>query len=159
MKTYDDLVKASKNVPMDGVGATEAAEDKVSTAAIAFFVELGLELEGEPAAEGGWVPARRAGWRRSGHRRRADPGRPRPGRAVDVPHAGGPQHCAGGADQRPGHPSPHVHRGRRRRTSSTACAPMAPKLVGEVTQYGDIYRYCYVRGPDGIITGLVEELR
>jgi hypothetical protein len=24
---------------------------------------------------------------------------------------------------------------------------------------GDIYRYCYVRGPDGIIIGLVEELR
>jgi predicted enzyme related to lactoylglutathione lyase len=32
-------------------------------------------------------------------------------------------------------------------------------LVGEVAQYGDIYRYCYVRGPDGIIIGLVEELR
>jgi hypothetical protein len=30
--------------------------------------------------------------------------------------------------------------------------------VGEVAQYGDIYRYCYVRGPDGIIIGLVEEL-
>jgi hypothetical protein len=28
-----------------------------------------------------------------------------------------------------------------------------------VEQYGDIYRYCYVRGPDGIIIGLVEELR
>jgi hypothetical protein len=27
------------------------------------------------------------------------------------------------------------------------------ELVGEVTQYGDIYRYCYVRGPDGIIIG------
>jgi hypothetical protein len=25
------------------------------------------------------------------------------------------------------------------------------ELVGEVAQYGDIYRYCYVRGPDGII--------
>jgi catechol 2,3-dioxygenase-like lactoylglutathione lyase family enzyme len=33
------------------------------------------------------------------------------------------------------------------------------ELVGEVAQYGDIYRYCYVRGPDGIIIGLVEELR
>jgi len=31
--------------------------------------------------------------------------------------------------------------------------------VGEVAQYKDIYRYCYVRGPDGIIIGLVEELR
>lgn len=33
------------------------------------------------------------------------------------------------------------------------------ELVGEVAQYGDIYRYCYVRGPDGIIMGQVEELR
>jgi catechol 2,3-dioxygenase-like lactoylglutathione lyase family enzyme len=33
------------------------------------------------------------------------------------------------------------------------------ELVGEVAQYRDIYRYCYVRGPDGIIIGLVEELR
>ncbi len=32
------------------------------------------------------------------------------------------------------------------------------ELVGEVAQYGDIYRYCYVRGLDGIIIGLVEEL-
>jgi hypothetical protein len=31
--------------------------------------------------------------------------------------------------------------------------------VGEVAQCGHIYRYCYVRGPDGIIIGLVEELR
>jgi catechol 2,3-dioxygenase-like lactoylglutathione lyase family enzyme len=32
------------------------------------------------------------------------------------------------------------------------------ELVGEVAQYEDIYRYCYVRGPDGVIIGLVEEL-
>ena len=33
------------------------------------------------------------------------------------------------------------------------------ELVGEVAQYGDVYRYCYVRGPDGIVVGLVEEHR
>ena len=33
------------------------------------------------------------------------------------------------------------------------------ELVGEVAQYGDIHQYCFVRGPDGIIIGLVEELR
>ncbi len=33
------------------------------------------------------------------------------------------------------------------------------ELVGEVAQYGEIYRYLYVRGPEGIIIGLVEELR
>jgi len=33
------------------------------------------------------------------------------------------------------------------------------ELVGEVAQYGDIYRYCYVRGPAGVIIGLAEALR
>jgi hypothetical protein len=46
----------------------------------------------------------------------------------------------------------------RSTTSSTACARGA-ELVGEVAQYGDIYRYCYVRGPDDIIIELVEEVR
>ena len=32
------------------------------------------------------------------------------------------------------------------------------ELVGEVVQYEDIYRLCYVRGPEGIIVGLAEEL-
>jgi catechol 2,3-dioxygenase-like lactoylglutathione lyase family enzyme len=32
------------------------------------------------------------------------------------------------------------------------------KLVGEVAQYEDKYRLCYVRGPAGIIVSLAEEL-
>jgi len=32
------------------------------------------------------------------------------------------------------------------------------ELVGEVVQYGDTYRLCYVRGPEGIIVGLAEQL-
>ena len=32
-------------------------------------------------------------------------------------------------------------------------------LVGEVAQYEDLYRLCYLRGPDGIIVALAEELR
>ncbi|HEY5890836.1 MAG TPA: VOC family protein [Acidimicrobiia bacterium] len=31
-------------------------------------------------------------------------------------------------------------------------------LVGEVVQYEDIYRLCYIRGPEGILIGLAEEL-
>lgn len=31
-------------------------------------------------------------------------------------------------------------------------------LVGEVVQYEDAYRLCYVRGPEGILVGLAEEL-
>jgi catechol 2,3-dioxygenase-like lactoylglutathione lyase family enzyme len=33
------------------------------------------------------------------------------------------------------------------------------ELVGEVAQSGDLYRLCYVRGPDGIIVALAEQLR
>jgi catechol 2,3-dioxygenase-like lactoylglutathione lyase family enzyme len=32
------------------------------------------------------------------------------------------------------------------------------ELVGEVAQYEDIYRLCYVRGPEGIVVGLAEQL-
>ncbi len=32
------------------------------------------------------------------------------------------------------------------------------ELVGEVTQYEDSYRLCYVRGPEGILIALAEEL-
>ena len=32
------------------------------------------------------------------------------------------------------------------------------ELVGEVVQYEDMYRLCYIRGPDGIIIGLAEQL-
>ena len=32
------------------------------------------------------------------------------------------------------------------------------ELVGEVVQYDDTYQLCYVRGPEGIIVGLAEQL-
>src|SRR5512140_3444446 len=32
------------------------------------------------------------------------------------------------------------------------------ELVGEMTQYEDAYRLCYIRGPEGIIVGLAEQL-
>lgn len=32
------------------------------------------------------------------------------------------------------------------------------QLVGEVVQYEDVYRLCYIRGPEGILIGLAEEL-
>ena len=32
------------------------------------------------------------------------------------------------------------------------------KLIGEVVQYEDMYRLCYMRGPAGIIVSLAEEL-
>jgi catechol 2,3-dioxygenase-like lactoylglutathione lyase family enzyme len=32
------------------------------------------------------------------------------------------------------------------------------QLVGEVVQYEDAYRLCYIRGPEGILIGLAEQL-
>jgi catechol 2,3-dioxygenase-like lactoylglutathione lyase family enzyme len=32
------------------------------------------------------------------------------------------------------------------------------ELVGEVVNYQDTYRLCYIRGPEGILVGLAEEL-
>ena len=32
------------------------------------------------------------------------------------------------------------------------------KLVDEVVRYGDAYRLCYIRGPEGILIGLAQEL-
>ena len=32
------------------------------------------------------------------------------------------------------------------------------ELVGEIAQYEDIYRLCFLRGPEGIIVGLAERL-
>lgn len=32
------------------------------------------------------------------------------------------------------------------------------QLVGEVVQYEESYRLCYIRGPEGILVGLAEEL-
>jgi len=32
------------------------------------------------------------------------------------------------------------------------------KLVGKVARYEDAYRLCYIRGPEGILIGLAQEL-
>lgn len=36
--------------------------------------------------------------------------------------------------------------------------PLGGEVVAEVVQYEDIYRLCYVRGPEGILIGLAQEL-
>jgi hypothetical protein len=32
------------------------------------------------------------------------------------------------------------------------------QLVGEVVQYEDSYKLCYIRGPEGLLIGLAEQL-
>ena len=36
--------------------------------------------------------------------------------------------------------------------------PHGAELVGEVVDYQDVYRLCYIRGPEGILIGLAQEL-
>jgi catechol 2,3-dioxygenase-like lactoylglutathione lyase family enzyme len=33
------------------------------------------------------------------------------------------------------------------------------QLVGDVVNYQDVYRLCYIRGPEGLLIGLAEELK
>jgi hypothetical protein len=40
-----------------------------------------------------------------------------------------------------------------------ACGPAEPELVGELERYKDIFRLCYVRGPEGITIELAERIR
>ncbi len=35
---------------------------------------------------------------------------------------------------------------------------LGAQLVGDVVQYEDSYRLCYIRGPEGLLIGLAEQL-
>jgi predicted enzyme related to lactoylglutathione lyase len=35
---------------------------------------------------------------------------------------------------------------------------LGAQLVGEVVQYRNVYRLCYIRGPEGLLIGLAQEL-
>jgi catechol 2,3-dioxygenase-like lactoylglutathione lyase family enzyme len=140
---------------MDHVGVV--VEDLA--AAVAFFVELGLEPEGETTVEGEWVDqlvgldgvrADLAFLRTpDGHGRVelstfhtpvATSGAPKA--PVNVPGIPRLTFAVDSVDDVLA----------RLRTHGA-------ELVGEVAQYEDFYRYCYVRGPAGVIIGMVEELR
>jgi catechol 2,3-dioxygenase-like lactoylglutathione lyase family enzyme len=139
---------------MDHVGVV--VEDLA--AAIAFFVELGLELEGETAVEGEWVDQLIGldGVRADIAVVRTPDGHGR----VELSTFHAPA-ATGSAPRAPVN-TPGIPRLTfvvdavdevldRLRTHGA-------ELVGEVAQYEDRYRYCYVRGPDGIIIGLAQEL-
>lgn len=36
--------------------------------------------------------------------------------------------------------------------------PLGAELVDKIVQYGNVYRLCYVRGPEGILIGLAQEI-
>src|SRR5574341_400278 len=118
-------------------------------AAKAFFAELGMELEGETTVEGRWVD-RVVGLndvRADIAMMRTPDGHSR----VELTKF---------------HTPPAVTLGIRRIMFAVddiddvvaRLRSHGAELVGEIAQYEDIYRLCFLRGPEGIIIGLAEQL-
>ena len=128
-------------------------------AAKAFFAELGMELDGETTVEGPWagsvvglddVRADIAMMRTpDGHGR------------VELSKFHTPPAVRTGAESAPANAL-----GIRRIMFAVddidevlaRLQARGAELVGEVVQYEDAYRLCYLRGPEGIIVALAEQL-
>jgi catechol 2,3-dioxygenase-like lactoylglutathione lyase family enzyme len=128
-------------------------------AAIAFFAELGLELEGETTVEGQWVDRIIAlnGVRSDIAMMRTPDGHSR----LELSKF-----------QRPTATSVELNApvntlGIRRimftvedlKEVLTRLQAHGAELAGEIVQYEDIYLLCYVRGPEGILIALAQPLR
>lgn len=139
---------------MDNVGiAVESLDD-----AILFFQELGLTLEGRAMVEGEWA-GRITGLENQqveiammvtpdGHSRLEISRFIRPEVVAD--HRNAPVNSFGYL---------------RIMFAVTKLDELLPrlqnlgaKLVGEIVQYENLYRLCYIRGPEGILIGLAEQL-
>jgi catechol 2,3-dioxygenase-like lactoylglutathione lyase family enzyme len=128
-------------------------------AAIAFFVELGLELEGEAPVEGRWVDrvVGLDGVRVNIAMMRTPDGHSR----LELTKFHRP--TAGSTEPKN---APANTLGIRRimfavKDIDGVLARLhahGAELVGELAQYEDKYRLCYVRGPEGIIIALAEQL-
>jgi catechol 2,3-dioxygenase-like lactoylglutathione lyase family enzyme len=139
---------------MDNVGIVVEALDE----AISFFTELGLTLEGRATVEGAWAGrVTGLGLQRveiamlvtpDGHSRLELSRFLTPPVVAD--HRNAPVNALGylrvmftvdDIDE----------------TLARLCTRGAT-LVGDVVQYEDAYRLCYIRGPEGLLIGLAEEL-
>jgi catechol 2,3-dioxygenase-like lactoylglutathione lyase family enzyme len=139
---------------MDNMGIV--VEDLVE--AIAFFEELGLELEGHAMIEGEWagrvtglrdqrveVAMMRTpdGYSRLELSRFLAP-------PVVADHRRSPVNALGYLRVMFAVDDLHDTLARLRERGA--------QLVGEVVDYQDVYRLCYIRGPEGLLIGLAEEL-
>jgi len=129
-------------------------------AAKAFFFELGMELEGEMPLEGGFVD-RVVGLenvRSEIAMMRTPDGHGR----VELSKFHAPAAIKGAPQN-----APVNTLGMRRIMFAVddvddvvvRLRAHGAELVGEVVQYEDKYRLCFIRGPEGIILGLAEELK
>src|SRR5512143_4320516 len=140
---------------MDNVGIVVESLD----AAISFFTELGLKLEGRAMIEGEWA-GRVTGLANQrveiammrtpdGHGRLELSRFLTPATVAD--HRNAPVNALGylrvmfAVDDL----DETLEKLRKR----------GAQLVGEVVRYQDAYRLCYIRGPEGLLIGLAEELR
>jgi len=127
-------------------------------AATAFFVELGLELEGETTVEGQWVDrvVGLDGVRSDIVLMRTPDGHGR----LELTRF----HTPPATTAEPNAPANTL--GIRRIMFAVEdiedvlarLQAYGAELVGEVVQYEDKYRLCYLRGPEGILIALAEQL-
>lgn len=139
---------------MDNVGIVVEALD----VAIEFFTELGLTLEGRMPVEGEWA-GRVTGVRGQrveiammrtpdGHSRLELSRFEAPAIASD--HRSAPVNSLGylrvmfAVDDLD--------------DTLARLSKLGATVVGEVVNYGDVYRLCYIRGPEGILIGLAQQL-
>jgi catechol 2,3-dioxygenase-like lactoylglutathione lyase family enzyme len=112
----------------------------------AFFTELGMELEGETTVEGPWAD-QVVGLR---------------GMRADIAMMRTPD-GHGKVELSRFHTPPAVRRIMFAVTDLDDVVARlrghGAELVGEIAQYEDVYRLCFIRGPEGIILGLAEQLR
>ena len=128
-------------------------------AAIAFFTELGLELEGQTTVEGEWVDriVGLDGVRSDIAMMRTPDGHGR----LELDRFHNPTAVRAEPVN-----APVNTLGIRRIMFAVddiedvlaRLQALGAELIGEVVRYEDSYRLCYVRGPDGIIIALAEEL-
>ncbi|HEU4521769.1 MAG TPA: VOC family protein [Thermoanaerobaculia bacterium] len=140
---------------MDNVGIVVEDLD----AAIAFFTELGLELEGRAPIEGKWAEGVTGlrDMRVEIAMMRTPDGHSR----LEISRFLSPPVVAD-------HRSAPVNALGYLRVMFTVAdidetlarlRARGAEMVGELVQYEDMYRLCYIRGPEGILIGLAEELR
>ncbi len=128
-------------------------------AAVAFFTALGMAVEGEAPVEGPWVDRVNAlknvqvdivMMRTPDGHGRLELTKFRNPQLVDIEPAIAPPNALGLRSV--------MFAVESLDESVAGLRAKGAELVGEIVQYQDIYRLCYVRGPAGIIVALAEEL-
>jgi catechol 2,3-dioxygenase-like lactoylglutathione lyase family enzyme len=144
----------NKLIRMDNIGIVVESLDET----IAFFEELGLKLEGRGTIEGEW--AGRVTGLGNQHVEIAMMVTPDGHSRLEISRFLAPRIIA---DHRK---APVNALGYLRAMFTVAdiddtlarLQKIGAQLVGEVVKYEEIYRLCYIRGPEGLLIGLAEQL-